>query len=348
MVETVGSQNPLRQVGQTEGVQQTTGTAQTQGTRGVGTEPPQAMSQQRPQSIPQNDPPRITPQQMMERFDSIIQQLGAGQDADLSQITKQIEELQYALDQAQLKTQTTALEGNKKAIDANTEAQLKKISEAKEKMEAQKTWDTFKNIFMWAAMAISVVAAVATGGALAIACAAIGAAMTIMQQSGLQDKMFDAMNLSQEARMGITIGISVLLLAGSIGNVAMLAKGVGTSLTTSLAPKLLEALKFANVADALRGMASTVQVASTVAGGVLKINEGATQIGSSIAGFQKEEANKQVKDMSTMFARLKQQQAALIDQIKEILEQLDEGVQTTAQIVHNNADSAMRRMRPAS
>ena len=77
---------------------------------------------------------------------------------------------------------------------------------------------------------IGVVAAVATGGALAIVCASLGAAMTVLQQSGAQDKMYDAMGASagiaQTAHQLIESSAWCCWPA-SITNAGMLAKGVG-------------------------------------------------------------------------------------------------------------------------
>jgi hypothetical protein len=324
------------QLGQTQGTQQTTGASRAQGTRGAGTEPGEVTQQQSQQHVPQLDKPRIGPLEMVERCESIMRQLGAGKVVDMSQIMVQIEELQLALEQDQQSAQRAGLDGAQKAIDANSKEQGKKLEEAQKKMEAEKTWNTFKDIFTYAGLAIGVAAAVATGGALAIGMAALGVVVTTMQQTGAMDKIFDAAGASQGVRLGVTIGLSVLMIAGSATNVAMMAKGVGTSVITPLLPKVLTALKLASAADKLTAVSMGIKVGTQVAGGVAKGIEAVGQAGSSVAGLERDLATKQAKDLEIGSVKLRQQMREMIEAIKESIDRGNEGVEVTAQVIQSN------------
>jgi hypothetical protein len=348
MVDSIGSQgvsNLLQQIGQNEGPHKTQGPRQLQGLTGIGSTPPLTSRPSGGPSIPQNDPPRLTSDQMVDRFDNILKQIGGGKDIDIGEITRQIEVLQYAIQKEQQKTQTTGIDGQQKAIDKNVNDTVKKLEEAQKKMEAEKTWKTFKDIFTYAAMAVSLAGAVATGGALAIAVAAAGAAMTTLQQTGAYDKMMEG--ASPELKLGISIGVTVLLLAGSITNAAMIAKGVGAKVTDALLPQVLAKLNFANAAQALSNTSDVVRVASTVSDGVLKVGDGATKIGGTVVHFEMDKANDEAKRLQILNAKQQQQMEALVDALKEILKKLDEGVQTAATTIKGNAMTTDRLIRPS-
>jgi hypothetical protein len=339
MVDAVGSKygnTYLHETGQTQGAQQT---GRTQGTKGVGTGPGEVTQQQRQLSIPQNDPPRITPQEMVERCDNIIRQLNSSKVGDMSQIMLQIEEMQHELEQGQQKAQTTGIEANQKVLDANAKEQTTKLAEAQEKMEAQKTWDTFKDVFTYAALAVGVVAAVATGGVLAIGIAALGAAVTVLQQTKGMDKIFDFFGASQGVRTGVTIGLSVLMIAASATNVALLAKGVGTSLTAPLLPKVLDAIKLASAAGKVGAIAQGIKIGSQVAGGSLKFAEAGMQVGSTVARLESDKATKEQKDMAITHAKLTQQLHDMIEEIKASMERDSNDVEVTANVIKGNAQT---------
>jgi hypothetical protein len=348
MVDSIGSQgtsNLLRQISQTESLQRSQGVGETKGPRGVGNEPPQTSRQPTSQSIPQNPQPWVNPQTMQARFDNILQQLKPGKDIDVGEITRQIEELTYAIQKEQQKTQTTGIEGQQKSIDKNVTDQVDKLKEAQKKMEAEKVWKTFKDIFTYAAMAVSVAGAVATGGALAIGIALVGATMTTLQQTGAYDKMLEG--ASPELKLGISIGVTVLLLAGSVTNAAMVAKGVGAKVTEALLPQVLAKLNFGNAAQMLSNTSTTMKIAGTVTDGVLKVGDGTSKIGATVVHFEVDKANNEAKQLQIQITKQQQQMEALVEALKEILKKLDEGVQTTATTIKNNAMSTDRLIRPA-
>jgi|KBSSwiStaDraftv2_1062776.scaffolds.fasta_scaffold33295_4 hypothetical protein len=345
MVESIGSRGGVtltQQVGQTQDVQKTTGRKETQGISGVGTQELEV----RPQSsAPQNDDPKVSQQTMEKSYDNIVQALSSSglKDVDISAMVLEIQGILDKLNREQMKTQQTNIKGTQDQVQKNVNDQIEKLGEAQKKMEDQKTWDTFKDIFTYAAMAVSVLAAVATGGALSILVAGLGVALTIAQKTGAMDKMFDAMGASQEVRTAITIGLSVALIAGSITNVAMIAKGVGQAWTTALLPKMMEMIGvLGKGAQAVGNVAGGVQMVAGVVTGVLKVGEGVNQIGSSVAGFEKAEIDKQVKDMQTSNMKLKDQQQELIEQLKALLELLEDGVNMATQVLQSQSQTMQK------
>jgi len=76
--------------------------------------------------------------------------------------------------------------------------------------------------------------------------------------------------------------------------------------------------------------------------GVLKVGEGVNQIGSSVAGFEKAEIDKQVKDMQTSNMKLKDQQQELIEQLKALLELLEDGVNMATQVLQSQSQTMQK------
>jgi hypothetical protein len=349
MVDPLGIRNTTTPLTQTESTGQTTQTGQANGPQaplGVRSMDYQAGMGVANQSAPQLEKPRLTTEEAAKAYDNIMSQLMSGEDLDTGSIILQIQQLQSALDDKQLKVQSQAIEANKTAIQKNVNDQIAKMNEAFDKMQSQKTWDTVKTIFTYAAMAIGVVAAIATGGALAIGVAVLGAAIGIAQQTGAMDKLFDKMNLSQEWRTGINIGLSVLLLAGSITNVALLAKGVGQTVTTALLPKVLSLIpKFTDGAAKLAQATTTLQAIATIGGGAMKIGEGINQIGGAVVrhDISKIEGDRKLLEGKTKLTQ--QSLEELIETLKEIMKKKDEGVRQAVKTVQGGSETRRQMIR---
>jgi hypothetical protein len=334
-IQRTGGSGGTQQISQTQDVQQTTGTDKSQG---VSTTP-SLVSQQQTSSIPQNDPPKISQQEMIERFDGIMKQLSTGKDLDVASIMRAIEELQFAIDSQQVETQKVGLKGVAKQIQDNVETQVKKLTEAKEKMEAEKTWNTVKEIFTWAAVVIGVVASVATGGALSICLAGLGAALTIAQKTGAMDKAFDALGIKDQGwRTAINIGLSLLLIAGNFANIAMIAKGTGDAVT-GLLSKVIASLKDPETA---KWIGACIKQIAALGDSGAKAGEGFAQIGGSVARKEGDDLNIQVKESQTQNLRLKQQQQDMIEMLKDLLKLLDDGVQGTLQVQQTQSQTTQK------
>ncbi len=191
-------------------------------TPGTDTTPGDVQTQQR-DGRPQNDPPRLDPRNMDQRYQAIVEKLTSGsENVDMSILMQRVQELQLELGKEQEKTQTGEIKSNQKMIEDGAKALLAKIDANAKELIAQGTWDTVKKVFSVAAAILGVVAAIgasiASGGVGApLIIAAIGAAITVAQTFGLTDKIFDAMGASQSTRMWVMIGITAALaIAGGV------------------------------------------------------------------------------------------------------------------------------------
>jgi hypothetical protein len=349
MVDPLGIRNTTTPLTQTESTAQTQQTGQANGPQaglGVRSMDYQAGTGVAVQSAPQLEKPRLTAEEATNAYNNIMSQLMSGEDLDTGSIILQIQQLQAALDDKQIKVQSKQIESTNKEIQKNVKDQITKLDEAFEKMQSQKTWDTVKTIFTYAAMAIGVVAAIATGGALAIGVAVLGAAIGIAQQTGAMDKMYDAMGASQGLRTAINIGLSVVLLAGSITNAGMLWKGVGEKVTTALLPKVLQAFELtAKLGTALTGATTAIQVATTIAGGVMKVGEGVNQIGGSVARFEHSEIEGGRKLLEGKNKVTQQSLEELVETLKGVMKKKEESTRLAVQTVQGGAQTKRQIIR---
>ena len=104
-------------------------------------------------------------------------------------------------------------------------SKLKKVIEKKKKAGIG---SLLGKIFSWIGVGLSFVAAalvgVVSGGAAAaplLIVATMSAALLIAQQSGLTEKAMDAMGMDDKAKMGFSLGITVLMVAVNIGAVVV-------------------------------------------------------------------------------------------------------------------------------
>lgn len=330
---------PLNRVGDTGYTQQVTQTGPIQpqsgtGTPGVDNSPPPpgpAPGTTGTTGAPPLDPPRIDQQTMLKSLEALGGKLDPKMITNIEEVMVKLQEIQESLGKQSMQTQTLGLQASSSQIRQNTQEQLKKIDEAFAKMEANKTWNTFMKVFGFIAVGLALIGAIATGGALAIAAAAIGAAVFVAQQTGLMDKMFDAMGASQEVRMGIMIGVSVALMV--MGGV-----GAATSAGTSGALQALTA--GTKIAQQVANIAPRVGQAAQFLAGMMKVGEGVTQIGSAVTGYEKEQIEADSKMLQAQNLRLKQTQDDIIDMIRQLVQHLDQTARGTTQVVKSQGEAA--------
>ncbi|MBV8190023.1 MAG: type III secretion system translocon subunit SctE [Alphaproteobacteria bacterium] len=249
---------------------------------------------------------------------------------DVSRLMLMFQEAQAKTDKDQMASKVTELQHAKTAIKTNVDETLKKISDQLSKLESQKKWGLFGKIFGGIAIALSIVAAVATGGALAIGVAVVSAAVFALEQSGAMKKMFDAMGLSDEAQKWIMVGISAALLVASLGAAGMAMVGQAAAagakaVATNVLPRLGSAAQ--------------------MAGGVVKVGEGATQIGASINAYGIAELESDRKALEAKNLQLKQQQDKMIEELQALMQKMEEGVQAAVQILGSEHESIQQQMR---
>jgi hypothetical protein len=290
---------------------------------------------------PQNDPPRGDPKTLQERYQAILDKLGGGTEGvDMSNLMQEVQKLQSELSKEQEKTQTGEIKNNQTRMEKNAEAQNKKIDQTTEELKKQDTWDTVKKVFSVAAAVLGVIAAIgvsiASGGVGApLIIAAIGAAVTLAQTFGLTDKLFDLMGASQGVRIGVMIGITaVLAIAG------------GITAFTSLGSAVIG--QAANVTAQVAKMGTFLKIAGTIAQGVSKGMEGVGQIGSSVIQGEVNQIEDERKGLQRGQLRMKQQQDELVEDLKKLMEAMEEGVKMVTQTVQSQSQSVQQTIRQMS
>jgi hypothetical protein len=294
--------------------------------------------------------PQLTQEEVADRYQDIIKTL-TNPDADMGSIMRQIEQLQATFDKMQADATKTQIEGKKTLLDANHKATLEKIDQAAAKLKEQKNLDLAIKIFGAVAMAIAVVAAIATGGALAIGVALVGAALYCLQQSGVTDMAFDAMGVSKDARQWIMLGLNVaLLLVGGGAAIANLVKA-GTQAAALAATAGATAAKAASSAavgaQAASYGAKAAQIAQ-LAASTVKLTGAGLQIGSAIVGYQIAEIDHQKKGIDRQTMVIMQMMQQLIDDLKKLMQQADENVVMTANVVDETHKSMMNQIQPSA
>jgi hypothetical protein len=275
-------------------------------------------------------PPLPQPKANPESVGRLKAMLDSNQPVDFALLLVVFQQEQEKVDQAQQKSKIDELENNKTAIKNTVDRDLKKIDEAAKKLEASKKWGIFGKILRAFVVAFTAIAAVATGGALAIAVAVVGAAFTVLDETGAMKKMFDAMGLSADSQKWIMVGISAVLLVAGLG-----AAGMAVKAATSAASAAAGAGAAIIASVVLRQIAAGAQIA----GGVAKVGEGATQVGSAVNQYQIAEIESDRKTIEITNLQLKKQQDDLIQRLQELLQKMEESVQAVVQMVSGEADS---------
>jgi hypothetical protein len=221
-------------------------------------------------------------------------------------------------------------------MEKNAEAQKKKIDETTEELKKQDTWDTVKKVFSMAAAVLGVIAAIgasiASGGVgVPLVVASIALVVTTCQTFGVTDKLFDLMGASQGVRTGVMLGITIALAA--VG---------GFSAFTGIGNTFAQGASLSNMI-----IGKLVNVAGTVAQGVAKATEGVGQIGSSVIQGELNKVEDDRKALERSQLRMKQQQDELIEDLKKLMEAMEEGVKMVTQTVqsqHQSVQVSMRNM----
>jgi hypothetical protein len=323
---------------------------------------------------PRLDPPRTDPRDMPNLLTQLLKKLDTSEGGDISSIMENLQRAQQELGEMQEKTQTEEIKSNKNRIDQNTKDQIAKIKEAGEKLKADQGWDTAKKVFAVAGAILGVIAAigmaVASGGvglpgAIAITTACVGAIVTVLQVSGAQDAILNAIQppLSESAKMWVQIAIAGVLLVGA-------AASIITSFTSVANAAASVAQTAGKVESVVRGGLNIVgyvakeapsmvvsgfklglMIAGRVAQGLMAASKVGEGIGAGVqTGLRYEVAviGDQRKELERANLRIKQQQQELIEAMKDLMKMLEDGVKTTAEVVKGQSELNTKMMHTMS
>ncbi|MDA9544867.1 hypothetical protein ACM43_10180 [Bradyrhizobium sp. CCBAU 45321] len=202
------------------------------------------------------------------------------------------------------------------------------IEAAKRSAEAKKSSGIMK-FFGWLAVGFTVLAAVATGGALAVTAAAVSVGVATLVETGVIDKMTAAIVKSLEKdgieerkakRLGAVIAIGIIFAISVLTVSASFANPAGGGLSISRIGQ---------------GLSTAAQVGGAVA-----------SMGAALAGIangiqQKEatDAQAQTLDISKCIARLRSLQSDEMDFIKQLLCDRTMTTQRVADAIGRQSDS---------
>ncbi|MES0139420.1 type III secretion system translocon subunit SctE [Mesorhizobium sp. M0016] len=153
----------------------------------------------------------------------------------------------------------------------------RKISDAAEKVKEAKKSSNAMRIFGWIAVALTAVAAVATGGLLAFSAAAVAIATATLTETGVMDKMTQAIVKSlvkdrgmAQDRAELCAGIITvsIVIACSLATFGASAASGGLNATTSIAAKINSQIdKVMKIAKASQHLATVAKSGEAIAVG---------------------------------------------------------------------------------
>ena len=284
---------------------------------------------------------------------------------DISTAMVKLRELMQAAEQLQTATKGEDVRLLKGEIDAGVREQIDKIQENAKKLAESKKWGLFGKIFGGFALGLSVFAAAATGGILAPAVAAVSVAMFTLQETGLMDKMFDAMGASDAVRMGVMIGVTGLLLAaGGASSVASFGKAAqagskavdAASKAADVASRAAQAgakfgrlgAQIVKISNELGLNAARVGGFAQLAGGVTEVLEGSASIGTSVTRHQADQAQADLKTLQADLLKDRKQLEQLIEAIEQLLQQIEGRCKRAADGIKAEADSMSNQIKAMS
>ncbi|MBB4483484.1 type III secretion system translocon subunit SctE [Rhizobium etli] len=177
----------------------------------------------------------------------------------------------------------------------------RKIADAAEKLKEAKKSSRAARIFGWIATALFTVAAVLTGGAFAIGAAVVAVAVATLSETGVLDKMMQAIARS---------------LIKDQGMAEDQAKVVATFITQSI---ILACLLVTSVAAVSAATIGPLAAAALAAEGVALVAKSAAQIASGVLQKQATDAQAETLDIRILLARLAQLSEDDIGHIRELV-----------------------------
>lgn len=259
---------------------------------------------------------------------------------DASEIMNRFLALKMKMDGEGVKAELEDIKARGDRQRTENEEIARKIEEAAKKLEESKAGSLAMKIFGWIAVALTVVAAVLTGGALAIAAAAVAVTMAALSEAGVMEKMTEAIAESlmkngmgedeaKKAAMWISMGIQLAVAA------ATLAAGFASTAST--------AVRAAN--DATRLAIQMSQKAMTLgniargAGAVATAGQGAAGIASSVAAHDAAQIQADQAEIQKFLARLKQMQEDDAARVQEMVQSMNDSMSRMMAIMNRQSES---------
>ena len=257
-------------------------------------------------------------------------------------LEKLISYLQLETDKRQSELAKDRIELQKGELEQRHNDQMEKINESLKEMDKATRANTATRVFGWlmaaAAVALAVVACVATGG-LAVG-AVVGAAMAIgmcvMNETGATEKLTEALadalkdaGMSKEAAQIIAaLTISVAMIALSLGSGA-----AGNAIQTAVRGGAQVAV------TAAMTTAQSIQGGMRIAGGVLGVGMTAASGTAAAMNYKSNSIQADVTELEKFMATMQQMLEESQEELERILSQIQDIYSDIAAIINSSIDT---------
>jgi hypothetical protein len=253
---------------------------------------------------------------------------------DAGELIAQFLSLKTKMGDEQLSASMKDVRFNSEVQKAKNDEIAKKMAEALDKIAQAKSSQLALKIFGWIAVALSVVLAIANGGALAFAAAGLAVTMAVLSEAGVMDKLTEAIADSlvkdgmdpDKAKMAagfITMGIC---LAASLATL-----GAGVAATGA---------KVAEVATKAMMIAKQVANAAKFGQGVMSVAQGGTQLYAGVKQHEAAESQAEAAEIRKFVAKLQALQDDEMDRIQAMVQALNESTTRAMAILNGQAETS--------
>ncbi|MBB6413997.1 type III secretion system translocon subunit SctE [Mesorhizobium sangaii] len=222
----------------------------------------------------------------------------------------------------------------------------RKIIDAAEKLREAKKSSSAMRIFGWIAVALSVVVAVVTGGIFALSAAAVAVAVGTLTETGVMEKMTQAiaksliedLGMAQgQAEIWATVITGFIILASSLASLGAGAVSGGWNAVTSIATKITsQGDKVAKIAAASQRLAMVARAGE----GTASIAEFCAGTASGIIKKQATDVRAETLDIRKFLAKLAQLQEDEMARIQELVLGIKTMTQSVVDAIEEQSRSA--------
>ena len=276
---------------------------------------------------------------------------------DANQVAANLEKLisYLQLDNQERQTEMAKdrIELQKETLDAEHEERMGQIDDSIKKMKDAENASKWSRAFSWIGAIVAVVAAVAltvlTGGlaaGFAIAGAAIAITALTLNETGAMDKMVNALADHMRSAHGMSKS-DAKLAASLICNLSICVASLGCGIGSIASGAASAAAAAAEVAATAQKVAIvSEQTAKTIQTAMTVTNTGVSAVGLGTAGVstyftkRSEETKADTKELEKFITQLQQRLDESQEELQRILEQIESGIGTIAQMISSSTDTS--------
>ena len=266
----------------------------------------------------------------------------AQKEANLSKL---VSYLQLDNEERQTDMANERIELQQKTLDTEHKSRMNEIENSIQKMKDAEKASLASRIFGWIGAVLSVIAAVAltlvTGGAaagFAIAGAVLAVSSLVLNETGamesITEKLTEALKESgmskNDAKLAASLIVSLAIVALSVGcSVGGMVSGVSSAANGVL-----------KLSESALNVAKTVQNSITVANsavGTCSLASGGT---STYFTYRSESAKADVTELEKFITTLRQRLDESEEELKQILQQIENGIGVVADMVSSATDTS--------